>query len=115
MEWGMGWGKDGWGGVTTKGAYLFQGPLSLYSKIGAWGLSPGYEFGNYGFNRPILAGCVACHSGQAMPAAGGNGRFEDPPFEELAIGCDNCHVPGLRHVREMTENGNRERTGPCSI
>ncbi len=115
IQWIIGSGNNGFAGVTTKGAYLFQGPLSFYSKIGAWGLSPGYEFGNYGFNRPILAGCVACHSGQAMPAEGGNGRFEDPPFHELAIGCENCHGPGRRHVREMTENGTLVGTGHASI
>ena len=114
VQWIIGSGNNGLAGVTTKGGYLFQGPLSFYSKIGAWGLSPGYEFGNYGFNRPILAGCVACHSGQAMPAEGGNGRFEDPPFQELAIGCENCHGPGQRHVREMTGKGT-VRTGHTSI
>src|SRR6266403_231204 len=114
IQWIIGSGTNGFAGVTTKGAYLFQGPLSFYSKIGTWGLSPGYEFGNYGFNRPILAGCVACHSGQAMPAAGGNGRFEDPPFQELAIGCENCHGAGQRHVREMTGKGT-VRTGHASI
>src|SRR5947208_3579941 len=77
IQWIIGSASNGFAGVTTNGTYLFQGPLSFYSKIGAWGLSPGYEFGNYGFNRPILAGCVACHSGQAMPASGGNVRFED--------------------------------------
>src|ERR1700730_16819820 len=114
IQWIIGSGSNGFGGVTTNGAYLFQGPLSFYSKIGAWALSPGYEFGNYGFNRPILAGCVACHSGQAMPAAGGNGRFEDPPFQELAIGCENCHGPGQQHVREMTGKGTG-RTAHASI
>jgi hypothetical protein len=115
MQWIIGSGTNGFAGVTTNGAYLFQGPLSFYSKIGAWGLSPGYEFGNYGFNRPILAGCVACHSGQAMPGAGGNGRFEDPPFQELAIGCENCHGPGQQHVREMTGRRTMARTGHASI
>jgi hypothetical protein len=114
IQWIIGSGTNGFAGVTTKGGYLFQGPLSFYSKMGAWGLSPGYEFGNYGFNRPILAGCVACHSGQAMPAEGGNGRFEDPPFQELAIGCENCHGPGQRHVLEMTEK-RTVRKGPASI
>ncbi|PYU39265.1 MAG: hypothetical protein DMG54_27450 [Acidobacteria bacterium] len=114
IQWIIGSASNGFAGVTTNGTYLFQGPLSFYSKIGAWGLSPGYEFGNYGFNRPILAGCVACHSGQAMPVAGGNGRFEDPPFLELAIGCENCHGPGQRHVREMTGKGT-VRKGRASI
>jgi Tetratricopeptide repeat len=115
IEWIIGSGANGFAGVTTKGAYLFQGPLSFYSKIGSWGLSPGYEFGNYGFNRPILAGCVACHSGRAMPAASGNGRFENPPFQELAIGCENCHGPGQRHIQEMTGKRTVVRAGHTSI
>jgi Flp pilus assembly protein TadD len=114
VQWIIGSGNNGFAGVTTQGPYLFQGPLSFYSKIGAWGLSPGYEFGNYGFNRPILAGCVACHSARAMPAAEGNGRFEDPPFQELAIGCENCHGPGEQHVREMSGKGTA-RKGHTSI
>jgi hypothetical protein len=115
VQWIIGSGTNGFAPVTTNGAYLFQGPLSFYSKIGTWALSPGYEFGNYGFNRPILAGCVACHSGQAMPAAAGNGQFQDPPFQELAIGCENCHGPGQQHVREMTGKGTVARTGHASI
>ena len=116
IQWIIGSGTNGFAAVTTNGEYLFQGPLSFYSKIGTWALSPGYEFGNYGFNRPMLAGCVACHSGRAMPAAeGDNGRFEDPPFQELAIGCENCHGPGEQHVREMTGKGTAVRTGRASI
>ncbi|HYT19929.1 MAG TPA: hypothetical protein VEW05_06810 [Candidatus Polarisedimenticolia bacterium] len=115
VQWIIGSGTNGLAAVTTNGAHLFQGPLSFYSKIGTWALSPGYEFGNYGFNRPILAGCVTCHSGQAVPAAEGNGRFQDPPFQELTIGCENCHGPGQQHVREMTSKGTVMRTGQVSI
>jgi len=116
VEWIIGSGTNGFAAVTTSGAFLFQGPLSFYSRIGTWALSPGYEFGNYGFNRPILPGCVACHSGQPMPAAAGNGRFQDPPFRELAIGCENCHGPGQQHVREITTGkGKASRTGHASI
>ena len=116
VQWIIGSGTNGFAAVTTSGAFLFQGPLSFYSRIGTWALSPGYEFGNYGFNRPILAGCVVCHSGQAMPAIGGNGRFQDPPFQELAIGCENCHGSGQRHVRKMTTGkGNAAPTGHASI
>jgi Flp pilus assembly protein TadD len=114
IEWIIGSGANGFAGVTTNGRYLFQAPLSFYTRIGTWALSPGYEFGNYGFNRPILAGCVACHSGRTMPAVSGNGLFEDPPFQEPAIGCENCHGPGQRHVREMTGKGT-VRTGHASI
>src|SRR6266850_5823287 len=108
IEWIIGAGANGLGAVVKNGDYLFQAPLSFYSRPKTWALSPGYEYGNYGFNRPILAGCIFCHSGQAMPAAEGNGRFQDPPFRELAIGCENCHGPGQQHVREMTTGKGKE-------
>ena len=101
VEWIIGSGANGFGGVVRKGDYLFQAPLSFYSKPHSWALSPGYEFGNYGFNRPILAGCIYCHSGQPRPVSNGNGRFKEPPFSEMAIGCENCHGPGITHTLKM--------------
>lgn len=98
LEWIIGAGENGFGGLVREGEYLFQSPLSFYSKAGRWELSPGYELGNAGFNRPILPGCISCHSGQANPMPEGNGRFANTPFSELAIGCENCHGPGLAHV-----------------
>jgi hypothetical protein len=101
VEWIVGAGENGFGGLVKRDDYLFQAPLSFYSKPQSWGLSPGYEFGNYGFNRPILPGCIFCHSGRPNAVLDGNGRFENPPFSELAIGCENCHGPGLSHVVAM--------------
>ena len=54
-----------------------------------------------GFDRPIVAGCIFCHSGRPNPVAGTNGQFENTPFSEMAIGCENCHGPGAAHVRAM--------------
>jgi len=118
IQWIIGSGNNGFAGVVANGPYLFQAPMSFYSRIGGWGLSPGYEFGNYGFNRPILAGCIICHSGQPRAAASDNGRFEEPPFQELAIGCENCHGPGAEHIREMKlggASGANRTIGRCSI
>jgi hypothetical protein len=98
VEWMIGSGANGSGAIVKQGDYLFEAPLSLYAKPGQWALSPGYEFGDYGFDRPILAGCIACHSGQPRPILDGNGRFQEPPFAELAIGCENCHGPGEAHI-----------------
>jgi hypothetical protein len=98
VEWMIGSGANGSGAIVKQGDYLFEAPLSLYTKIHRWALSPGYEFGDYGFNRPILPACIACHSGQPRPVLDGNGRFQEPPFTELAIGCENCHGPGQSHV-----------------
>ena len=101
LEWIIGAGANGFGGLLRQDDYLFQAPLSFYSKTQSWGLSPGYEFGNYGFNRPILPACIFCHSGRADAIPEGNGRFEAPPFSELAVGCENCHGPGASHVVAM--------------
>jgi hypothetical protein len=98
LEWLIGSGANGRGAIVRQGDYLFEAPLSLYSKSGQWALSPGYEFGDYGFERPIIAACIMCHSGQPRPQPEGNGRFEEPPFSELAIGCENCHGPGQAHM-----------------
>ena len=101
VEWIVGAGENGFGGLVKRDDYIFQAPLSFYSRPQSWGLSPGYELGNYGFNRPILPACIFCHSGRPNPVREGNGRFENPPFSELAIGCENCHGPGLSHVVAM--------------
>src|SRR5580700_10834085 len=98
IEWIIGSGANGSGAIVKHGDYLFEAPLSFYAKPHRWALSPGYEFGDYGFNRPILPACISCHSGQPRPFLDGNGRFQEAPFAELTIGCENCHGPGLSHV-----------------
>lgn len=98
VEWIIGAGANGFGAIVRRGNYLFEAPLSFYSNVGTWALSPGYEFADYGFSRPILPGCIACHSGRPQAVLDGMGRFEEPPFQELAIGCENCHGSGRSHA-----------------
>jgi hypothetical protein len=94
----IGSGANGIGGIVKQGEYMFEAPLSFYAKTGEWALSPGYEFGDYGFNRPILAGCIVCHSGRPRISSSQSTKMMDPPFAELAIGCENCHGPGETHI-----------------
>jgi hypothetical protein len=98
LDWIIGSGANGSGAIVKRDDYLFEAPLSFYTKPQRWALSPGYEFGDYGFNRPVLPACIFCHSGEPRPVRDGNGRFQEPPFVELAIGCENCHGPGLPHI-----------------
>lgn len=104
IDWIIGSGANGFGAITRIGNYLFEAPLSFYSNINNWALSPGYESGDYGFSRPILPGCVSCHSGRPQPVLDGNGRFRDPPFRELPVSCENCHGPGAKHLAAIRNN-----------
>ncbi len=98
----IGSGVNGYSYLVRRGDHLVQAPLSYYQRESAWGLSPGYEFAkpgeDYGFNRTIHAACLQCHAGRPSPSAGSEGLYEDPPFAEVAIGCENCHGPGRAHV-----------------
>jgi predicted CXXCH cytochrome family protein len=99
----IGAGENGIGYLVREGNYLFEAPLSYYSRTRSWGLSPGYELADYGFHRFAPEACIICHSGRPQPVSGRPGLYRDPPFKILAIGCENCHGPGQLHVEERTK------------
>lgn len=103
MDYVIGAGDNGLGFLIRRDNYLFEAPLSYYSKSRTWSFSPGYEFRNQAFARPILASCIGCHSGRPNPVASQVGLYKDPPFDELAVGCENCHGPGDLHVKQRTQ------------
>lgn len=98
LDWIIGAGQNAMGALVRQGDYLFEAPLSFYSNVHQWALSPGYQYGDFGFTRPILPACIACHSGRPQPIVNGHGKFRNPAFRELAVGCENCHGPGEAHI-----------------
>lgn len=112
LEWAVGSGVNGFSFVARRGDHLFQAPLSYYARRGEWALSPGFEFADYGFSRPIHAACITCHSGRPRPVAGREARYSEPPFEELAIGCENCHGPGRAHATRRAPIVNPAKLAP---
>jgi hypothetical protein len=110
LAYAVGAGEAGYSYLVERGDILFQAPLSFYSRTQSWELSPGYEHRDQGFSRPIYLQCIVCHAGRPAPAAGTarpSSPFQtdpfvasNPPFTELAIGCENCHGPGALHVKE---------------
>jgi hypothetical protein len=115
IEYVVGSGANGHSYIVRRGDYLFQAPLSFYSKPQKWGLSPGYEFSDYGFSRPIQPGCIVCHSGQPQPVAQRGGLYKNPPFFELSVGCENCHGPGQLHVEGRAKGLRTARGQDTSI
>jgi hypothetical protein len=96
----VGSGENGFGFLLERDGYLFEAPLTYYTKSHAWNFSPGYQLRNLAFTRPVIAECVGCHSGRPQPVYGRTALYREPPFAELAVGCENCHGPGELHVAE---------------
>jgi hypothetical protein len=115
IHWLVGSGANSIGGIVQREDYLFEAPLTLYTKPMTWASSPGYEFADYSFSRPILEGCIFCHSGRANPVPGTNGRYSSVAFSELAIGCENCHGPGSKHVDNMKSGKSPGEENPAIV
>jgi hypothetical protein len=75
--------------------FLHESPVTWYTSTKKWGMSPGYDFPqHWGFDRPVVAECVACHAGRAEAVGGTLNRIA---IHERVIGCENCHGPGSLH------------------
>ena len=115
IEWIIGANANAFGALIRHDDYLFEAPLSYYAKTGTWELSPGYQRGDYGFSRTIAAGCIFCHSGRPQPVPGSDGKYENPAFSQLTIGCENCHGPGSAHIQAMAMGGSYARDKDSAI
>lgn len=98
IDWIIGAGYNGYSGLLQRGQFVVEAPLTFYVKTRTWELSPGYDLADLAFNRTIQADCIYCHSARPKPLDKFSGRFAAQPFEQLAIGCENCHGPGAAHV-----------------
>lgn len=93
--------------VIDRGGLFFQSPISWYAQPQKWDLSPGFSTSRYTrFERRVGDDCLACHAGRVHSAARDRAdTFADPPFFEMAIGCERCHGPGRRHIERMKATG----------
>ena len=100
LKWFIGSGNVGRSYVFAVDGFLFQAPVSYYSSVGRWDLSPGYAGKlNIDLGKPIEEPCLYCHASGAQPVAMTQNRYLDPPFLEGGIGCERCHGSGEKHVK----------------
>jgi FimV-like protein len=100
----VGAGEVGKSYLVGKGDAFFVSPISFYTRINGWDLSPGYETSLFrGFTRPVLELCVDCHAGQPRFVADRPNHFQQPAFRFLSIACERCHGPGAIHVKQRKE------------
>ncbi len=94
----IGSGRQGTAYVIDRDGFLFESPLTWYSRKQRWDLSPGFEAFNYHFERPIKPNCLFCHTNHVELEPGAINRYRQPLFQGHAIGCERCHGPGELHV-----------------
>jgi hypothetical protein len=98
----VGSGRQGSSYLVEHDGFLFESPLTWYSRKQRWDLSPGFEGFNYHFDRPILPNCLFCHANRVEPLAGPINQYRQPIFQGHTIGCERCHGPGELHVARPT-------------
>jgi tetratricopeptide (TPR) repeat protein len=106
----VGSGRQGKSYLIEHDGFLFESPLTWYSRQGRWGLSPGFGSFNYHFDRPIQPSCLYCHANRALPTAGPINRYRLPIFRGHPIGCERCHGPGELHVKRTTMADTKDMT-----
>jgi tetratricopeptide (TPR) repeat protein len=117
VQFTLGSGRQAQAYLIERDGFLFLSPITRYVRTGRWDLSPGYEKKNLHFGRPIVRGCLFCHSNRVEPVAGTVNRYRPPIFRGHAIGCERCHGPGELHVERPVVVDGRDVTivNPASL
>jgi hypothetical protein len=98
IEFVVGSGTQGRSYLFNRNGMLYMSPIGWYASGGKWDLSPGFKLPFHRrFSRRVPSECLECHSGQ-MNLTSRTDVFDDPPFREIAIGCERCHGPGVNHI-----------------
>jgi tetratricopeptide repeat protein len=114
IAYAVGAGDVGKSYLVAKGDALFVSPVSYYTRLHGWDLSPGYNEGIFrGFTRRVVDLCVDCHTGLPLLAPDSHNRFQQPPFRFLTVGCERCHGPGAIHAEQRKQGA--PLTGPLDF
>jgi hypothetical protein len=96
----IGSGTQGRSFLTVDRGAVWQSPVSWYHGGGKWDLSPGFDPAGQ-TRRPVVAGCLRCHTNRPEPIAGSVNLYRDPVLTgHASIGCERCHGPGELHAAE---------------
>ncbi len=98
IAYSMGSGQRGRSYLINHSGLMFMSPVTWYSEPKQWDLSPGYKSNNLHFGRRIVDGCLSCHVGRVAQIQGTQNRYEEIPFLEESISCEQCHGPGKEHI-----------------
>lgn len=119
LQWFIGSGNVGRSYLFASNGYLFQSPVSYYSSLEKWDVSPGYQRNRtIDLARAVEPACLQCHTSRLQPVAGTQNRYSDPPFLEGGVSCERCHGPGSAHIAKMASGvkaGSRQIIQPAKL
>lgn len=99
MHYVVGSGRRAKAYLSQRDDLLFMSPLNWYSEAQRWDMAPGYAIDDpRGFDRRVTDACLSCHAGRVASNGRLPNRYQANAFHEAAIGCENCHGPGQRHI-----------------
>lgn len=98
--------------LFQRNGYLFESPITWYSRKKIWDLSPGYENGgNFRFERPVGSECLSCHVSGYQFFEHSVNRYQQ--FGR-ALDCGSCHGSLALHV-ENAKNGSVKKGDVLSL
>ncbi|MVN22802.1 multiheme c-type cytochrome [Mucilaginibacter arboris] len=93
-----------------KGESLYELPLSYFSDIHNWAISPGFPANLVYYNRAIVTRCLECHASFAEShyIKGKSALTVSEAFNKnsivYGIDCQRCHGPAAEHVNYHLDN-----------
>lgn len=92
-----------------RGKKLYELPLSYFSAINNWAISPGFPAHTFYYDRGITSRCLECHGSFVEKELRQESTFSmDEEMKQgsiiYGIDCERCHGPAKQHVVFHTEN-----------
>lgn len=99
LEYFVGSGAAARSYLVSFDGFLYEAPAAYYSDSASWKPAPGYASHDFpDLTRPVLPGCLECHSSGVERIPGTQNGYASPPFREGGTACERCHGPGSDHI-----------------
>lgn len=93
--------------LFEENGYLYEMPITWYSKKKIWDLSPGYEDGkSFRFDREVGEECMDCHNSGFRIRPHSLNRYTE---FGATLSCNNCHGDTRKHLEEMQKTGGKSK------
>ena len=96
----IGSGEKGRTYLFSDDGYLFEAPITWYTREKRWNMAPAYtEARDIPMNLPSYSSCLNCHTSGLQPRIPGTrNKFSGRPFLHNGITCERCHGTGDVHT-----------------